>query len=108
MHLNARRKPEHGLRLILTFEPSTPFLVPLDRCINLAVAAVMHNNCGMDAFYRKQALKFIRVCLVSQLNLPGNFTDEGYTPRQLSSLLVSTVDASWCKSETSVMEVSWI
>ncbi|KAK1575293.1 hypothetical protein Q3G72_004202 [Acer saccharum] len=31
----------------------------------------------------------------------GNLTDEGYTPRRLSSLLVSTVDASWCKSETS-------
>ncbi|KAL5822462.1 hypothetical protein ACOSQ3_020378 [Xanthoceras sorbifolium] len=102
--LECKENPEHGIRLILTFEPSTPFLVPLDRCINLAVAAVMHNNCGMDAFYRKQALKFIRVCLASQLNLPGNFTDEGYTPRQLSSLLVSTVDTSWCKSETSDMK----
>ncbi|KAK3220282.1 hypothetical protein Dsin_014252 [Dipteronia sinensis] len=64
----------------------------------------MYNNCGMDAFYQKQALKFIHVCLVSQLNLPGNLTDERYTPRQLSSLLVSTVDASWCKSETSDMK----
>ncbi|TXG68315.1 hypothetical protein EZV62_003250 [Acer yangbiense] len=34
----------------------------------------------------------------------GNLTDEGYTPRWLSSLLVSTVDASWCKSETSDMK----
>lgn len=28
--------PEHGLRLILTFKPTTSFLVPLDRCVTLA------------------------------------------------------------------------
>ncbi|KAI9394585.1 hypothetical protein POPTR_005G114300v4 [Populus trichocarpa] len=93
--------PEHGLRLILTFEPSTPFLVPLDRCINLAVAAVINKNSGMDAFYRKQSLKFLRVCLSSQLNLPGNVSDEGYTARELSTTLVSAVDSSWRRSETS-------
>ncbi|KAF5735955.1 Phosphatidylinositol 3- and 4-kinase family protein with FAT domain isoform 1 [Tripterygium wilfordii] len=99
--LDCKENPEHGLRLILTFEPSTPFLVPLDRCINLAVAAVMHKSSGMDAFYRKQALKFLRVCLSSQLNLPGNISDEGFTPRQLSTLLHSTVDSSLRRSETS-------
>lgn len=98
--LECKENPEHGLRLILTFEPSTPFLVPLDRFINLAVAAVIHKNVGIDAFYRKQALKFLRVCLSSQLNLPEVVTDEGYTPRQLSTLLVSTVDPSWRRSET--------
>ncbi|KAJ4714223.1 transformation/transcription domain-associated protein-like [Melia azedarach] len=99
--LECKENPEHGLRIILTFEPSTPFLVPLDRCINLAVAAVMHKSCGIDAFYRKQALKFIQVCLASQLNLPGNFADEGCTPRKLSSILLSLVDVSCCWSETS-------
>ncbi|KAJ9172678.1 hypothetical protein P3X46_015891 [Hevea brasiliensis] len=99
--LECKENPEHGLRLILTFEPSTPFLVPLDRCINLAVAAVMHKNSGMDAFYRKQALKFLRVCLSSQLNLPGSVSDEGCTARQLSTLLVSSFDSSWRRSETS-------
>lgn len=99
--LECKENPEHGFRLILTFEPSTPFLVPLDRCINLAVAAVMQKSSGMDAFYRKQALKFIRVCLASQLNLPGNFVDEGCTPKKLSSLLLSLVDISCCWSETS-------
>ncbi|KAA8531972.1 hypothetical protein F0562_006886 [Nyssa sinensis] len=99
--LECKENPEHGLRLILTFEPSTPFLVPLDRCINLAVAAVMHKNGGVDAFYRKQALKFLRVCLSSQLNLPGNVTDEGLTPRHLSTFLVSPVEPSWRRSETS-------
>nr|KYP66863.1 Transformation/transcription domain-associated protein [Cajanus cajan] len=97
--LECKENPEHGLRLILTFEPATPFLVPLDRCINLAVEAVMNKNCGMDAFYRKQALKFLRVCLSSQLNLPGSVADEGSTSKQLSALLVSTVDQSSRRSE---------
>ncbi|CAH9116378.1 unnamed protein product [Cuscuta epithymum] len=98
--LECKENPEHGLRVILTFEPSTPFLVPLDRCINLAVAALMHHkNVGLDAFYRKQALKFLRACLSSQLNLPGIANDEGSTSRLLSAVLVSTVDPSWRRSE---------
>ena len=36
--LDCRTNPEHGLRLILTFAPSTSFLVPLDRCLALARA----------------------------------------------------------------------
>lgn len=103
--LECKENPEHGLRLILTFEPSTPFLVPLDRCINLAVSAVMHKNASMDAFYRRQALKFLRVCLASQLNLPGVVTDEAYTQRQVSTLLVSSVDASWRRTDTSDIKV---
>ncbi|CAL2274022.1 unnamed protein product [Prunus armeniaca] len=99
--LECKENPEHGLRVILTFEPETPFLVPLDRCINLAVVAVMHKNGGIDTFYRKQALKFLRVCLSSQLNLPEKFTDNGCTPSQLSTLLVSAVDSSWQRPETS-------
>ncbi|KAG7584206.1 Protein kinase-like domain superfamily [Arabidopsis suecica] len=98
--LECKDNPEHGLRLVLTFEPSTPFLVPLDKFINLAVAAVIHRNHGMDIYYRKQALKFLRVCLLSQLNLPGCVTDVGQTPRQLSTLLRSSVDSSWHRSES--------
>ncbi|KAF6164802.1 hypothetical protein GIB67_015980 [Kingdonia uniflora] len=90
--LECKENPEHGLRLVLTFEPSTPFLVPLDRCISLAVAAVLQKSVGMDAFYRKQALKFLRVCLSSELNLQGNSTGEGVTPGLLASLLVSSVN----------------
>ncbi|XVF62182.1 hypothetical protein PTKIN_Ptkin08bG0196500 [Pterospermum kingtungense] len=100
LSLECKENPEHGLRLILTFEPSTPFLVPLDRFINLAVAAVMHKDSGMDAFYRKQALKFLCVCLSSQLNLSGNVSEEGYTPKHLLTYLVSSVDLSWRRSET--------
>ncbi|KAL6498032.1 hypothetical protein OROGR_028429 [Orobanche gracilis] len=99
--LECKENPEHGLRLILTFEPSTPFLVPLDRCINLAVAAVMQKNSCVDGFFRKQALKFLRVCLSSQLNLPGLVNDEGSTSRKLSACLGSSVDPSWRRSETS-------
>ncbi|XVF59767.1 hypothetical protein PTKIN_Ptkin07bG0302500 [Pterospermum kingtungense] len=98
--LECKENPEHGLRVILTFEPSTPFLVPLDRCINLAVTAVMHKEAGMDSFYRKQALKFLRVCLSSQLNLPGNVSDEECTPKQLLTSMVSSSDLSWRRFET--------
>ncbi|CAI0392859.1 unnamed protein product [Linum tenue] len=101
LSLECKDNPEHGLRLILTFEPSTPFLVPLDRCINLAVSAIMHRDASIDAFYRKQALKFLRVCVASQLNLPGSISDEGYTGKQLSTLLVSVTDSTWRRSETS-------
>lgn len=106
--LECKENPEHGLRLILTFEPSTPFLVPLDRCINLAVAAVVNKNGAMDSFYRNQALKFLRVCLSSQLNLPGNVTAEEGTAKQLSTLLVSAVDSSWRRSEASDIKVKFI
>ncbi|XP_047310383.1 transformation/transcription domain-associated protein-like [Impatiens glandulifera] len=99
--LECKEIPEHGLRLILTFEPSTPFLVPLDRFVNLAVMAVMQKNGVVDPFYRKQALKFLRVCLSSQLNLPGIITDEGTTAKQLSNTLVSPAYPSWRRSDSS-------
>ncbi|KAJ7944172.1 transformation/transcription domain-associated protein-like [Quillaja saponaria] len=98
--LDCKENPEHGFRLVLTFEPATPFLVPLDHCINLAVAAVIHKSGDMDSFYRKQALKFLRICLSSQLSLPGAVADEEYTPKKLSTLLVSNVDPSWHIPET--------
>ncbi|GMH24561.1 hypothetical protein Nepgr_026404 [Nepenthes gracilis] len=99
--LECKENPEHGIRVILTFKPGTPFLVPLDRCVSLAIATIMQKNGAVDAFYRKQALRFLRVCLSSQLNLPGNISDEDSTPGKLSALLVSSVDWSWRRSETS-------
>ncbi|GAB2282828.1 hypothetical protein Dimus_017364 [Dionaea muscipula] len=95
-----KENPEHGIRVILTFKPGTPFSVPLDRCVTLAIAAVMQKNGVVDSFYRKQALSFLRVCLSSQLNLPGNISDEASTTRQLSSMLVSSADWSWRRPET--------
>ncbi|KAM0940239.1 putative non-specific serine/threonine protein kinase [Dioscorea sansibarensis] len=103
--LECKENPEHGLRLILTFEPATPFLVPMDRCIHLAVASVMQTNVGMDDFYRKQALKFLRICLVSVLNFRGNVDENGISPDVLGTLLVLTVDPSLRCIETSDMKV---
>ncbi|CAN8229179.1 unnamed protein product [Cochlearia groenlandica] len=102
--LECKDNPEHGLRLVLTFEPSTPFLVPMDRFINLAVAALMQKKLPTEICYRKQALKFLRVCLLSQLNLPGCITDEGQTPKKISTLLLSSNDSSWHRSESTELK----
>lgn len=103
--LDCKENSEHGLRFILTFEPETPFLVPLDRCIPLAVNTVIQNNGGLDAFYRKQALTFLRVCLTSLLNLRGNVPCDGVSPGHLGALLISTVDPSRRRTESSDMKV---
>ncbi|KAL2624095.1 hypothetical protein R1flu_008340 [Riccia fluitans] len=103
--LECKENPEHGLRLILTFEPTTSFLVPLDRCIYLARAAVMGTQPGVTDFYRKHALKFLRVCLASVLNLRGNIGSEGVTPGQLSTMFVTSVDPSRRRAETMNMKV---
>ncbi|KAG6485829.1 hypothetical protein ZIOFF_054394 [Zingiber officinale] len=102
--LECKENPEHGLRLILTFEPSTPFLVPLDRCIYLAMAAVTQNNGGMEAFYRKQALKFVRACLASLLNFRGNVPGEGVSAGLLGTQMLSSVDPCRRRPETSEMK----
>ncbi|KAJ3683868.1 hypothetical protein LUZ60_014095 [Juncus effusus] len=105
--LECKENPEHGLRLILTFEPSTPFLVPLDRFINFAVAAVTGGNGtgGMDIFYRKQAMKFIRVCLASSLNLRGNVSGDGVAPGVLGTILLSSIDPSRRRVDASDMKL---
>ncbi|KAK9678784.1 hypothetical protein RND81_11G233100 [Saponaria officinalis] len=101
LSLECKENPEHGIRVILTFEPGTPFLVPLDRCINLAIATVMQKNGPVEIFYRKQALKFLHVSLSAQLNLPGNVSDESSTTGKLSTLLSSSGDLSWRRCDTS-------
>eukprot|EP00899_Mesostigma_viride_P026573 jgi/Mesvir1/70/Mv13673-RA.2 len=106
--LEYKENPEHGLRLILTFEPKTSFLVPLDRSIGLAINAVMDpqpwvaglmsgaglfGGLGAGArsaatnlrrqqkaevlYCRQNALKFLRVCLASVINLRGNVALKG-------------------------------
>jgi len=101
--LESKENPEHGLRLVLTFEPATPFLVPLDRCIHQAVGAVMQGN-GLEAFYRKKALQFIRVCLDSLLNLRENVPGEGVSPGVLGTLLISNLDPSRRRNDASDMK----
>ena len=44
LELDLKDNPEHGLRLILTFQPQTSFLVPLDRCLALSSAALLQAN----------------------------------------------------------------
>ncbi|GKD44884.1 transformation/transcription domain-associated protein-like protein isoform X2 [Tanacetum coccineum] len=45
--------------------------------------------------------KFLRVCLSSRLDLPERATDDGLISRHLYTVLVSSVDPSWRKSEAS-------
>ncbi|GJT60984.1 hypothetical protein Tco_1004517 [Tanacetum coccineum] len=73
--LECMENPENRLRLILTFESETPLL--------------------------ETGFKFLRVCLSSQLDLPERATDDGLISRHLSTVLVSSVDPSWRKSEAS-------
>lgn len=103
--LDCKENPEHGLRLILTFEPSTPFLVPLDRCIYLAVAAVMQKTDSVDGFYRKQALEFLRACLASLLNFRGSQMGEEISASHLGALLLSSIDPSSRRAEASDTKV---
>ena len=41
LELELKDNPEHGLRLILTFQPQTSFLVPLDRCLALSAQSLL-------------------------------------------------------------------
>ena len=72
LELDCKNNPEHGLRLMLTFEPTTSFLVPLDRCINLARTRV-YTSSGGELYYRRQAVSFLQVCLSSVINFRGTF-----------------------------------
>ena len=65
--LEYKENPEHGLRLILTFQPSTSFLVPLDRSIALCRAAVNGTGTGACYFATSQ-IAMLLLLPVSQLN----------------------------------------
>ena len=41
-----KENPEHGLRIILTFHPTTSFLVPLDRCLSLVRGTLGKTDAG--------------------------------------------------------------
>lgn len=77
--LECKESPEHGLRLVLTFAPSTSFLVPLDGCIGLAetILGLRRKDprgppIAYSTQYKKEAQKFMHVCLASLLNVRGN------------------------------------
>jgi len=102
LELDAKSNPEHGLRMILMFKPETSFLVPLDRCIvlmqNILSTPVIPNVKVSDALihHRRQALAFIRTCLVSVLNLNAAHALSG-TEEQIESALEAAVANGWGK-----------
>eukprot|EP00963_Diacronema_lutheri_P006687 scaffold587_cov339-Pavlova_lutheri.AAC.11 len=76
--LECKESPEHGLRLVLTFAPSTSFLVPLDGCIGLAetVLGIKKKDPRgppilYSTQYKSQAQRFLCICLASLLNVRG-------------------------------------
>ena len=61
LELDLKSNPEHGLRLILTFQPATSFLVPLDRCLSLASQNLFNSTCeafAPEASFEKWSSKF--------------------------------------------------
>lgn len=105
LELEYKENPEHGLRMILTFETQTSFLVPLDRCIHLARTAVQSPPPGMEIHCRKAALTFLKVCLGGVANLNGNVQSEGVTIGQLSSVLLTHVDPQLRRPEKEQIKV---
>ena len=63
--------PEYGMRVILAFPPHTSFLVPLDRCVQLAWTTM---SSGTDPHRRKNSLRLLQICAetLSRLHLPSN------------------------------------
>ena len=64
--------PEYGLRVILAFPPHTSFLVPLDRCVQLAWTTV--DSGTADVHRRKNALRLLQICVgtLARLHLPSD------------------------------------
>ena len=67
--------PEYGLRVILAFpprsnrDPSTSFLVPLDRCVQFAQEAL---DKSADSHRRRTSLRLLQICIATfvRLQLP--------------------------------------
>lgn len=79
LELDLKDNPEHGLRLILTFQPSTSFLVPLDRCLALSSQSLLSPTSAL--------LFYILVLLLSLLSSVVSF---------------QSLSARWSSSEDSV------
>jgi hypothetical protein len=72
--------PEYGLRVILAFPPHTSFLVPLDRCVQLAWSTV--ENSANDPHKRKNSLRLLQICVgtLSRLALPADMLKSNPPP----------------------------
>ncbi|KAL4439666.1 hypothetical protein ABPG75_002667 [Micractinium tetrahymenae] len=58
--------PEYGLRIILAFSPRTSFLVPLDRCVQFAAAAIKQ---GTSLHQQQNAVRLVHVCLATLMKV---------------------------------------
>ncbi|PSC74456.1 transformation transcription domain-associated -like [Micractinium conductrix] len=58
--------PEYGLRIILAFSLRTSFLVPLDRCVQFAMAAIKQ---GTSAHQQENAIRLVHVCLATLMKV---------------------------------------
>lgn len=72
--------PEYGLRVILAFPPHTSFLVPLDRCVQLAWGTIASSK--DNAHKRRNALRLLQICAetLTRLHLPAGMlhsTEQG-------------------------------
>ena len=60
--------PEHGLRVLLTFAPDTPFLIPLDKVIAFAQRACL---CNPEPRARTASLRVLHACCSATLGMRG-------------------------------------
>eukprot|EP00897_Mesotaenium_endlicherianum_P005503 jgi/Mesen1/4981/ME000248S04265 len=64
------------------------------------------SQAGTSLYYRKHALKFLRVCLAGVLNLKGNLeAKQQVSPGQLSTLLLTAIDPSRRRPESGIAKV---
>jgi transformation/transcription domain-associated protein len=80
--------PEYGLRVILAFPPHTSFLVPLDRCVQLAWTTV--ENANNDLHRRKNSLRLLQICAgtLARLTLPADMLKDNPPPEPTTTASV--------------------
>jgi phosphatidylinositol kinase/protein kinase (PI-3 family) len=98
--LEFKSNPEYGLRVILSFQPQTRFLIPLDKCIQMATNVVRNRrnkHYATSAYYNTQAASFLQSCLISLLNLRENANE--VSKEMLISLLLGEDKNKMVESE---------
>ena len=75
--LEFKSNPEYGLRVILSFNAQTRFLIPLDKCIKMATNVVRgkpYKQYMASPYYTEQAASFLQSCFISLLDLKRDGT----------------------------------
>lgn len=100
--------PEYGLRVILAFPPHTSFLVPLDRCVQLAWTTVESGTA--DVHRRKNALRLLQICVgtLARLHLPGDMlkTHPSPTPTIPAASAQKAVTAAGAEGEPAAADAA--